>query len=557
MSYTSLALSRAGAPRLAKLAARLNAPVVAAIATLALAWCGLVVTHKAAHVAVPKSIALHHVLANPGVAGMLASVGWNRVDLTPMDSRYEILGFYRGPRAVATVTVGFDRKVVILDATDLTRRSYQYGSNIANDLRVLALLAAVFILMCAVWPLWRIRNLDVLAVASLTLSVVLYNGQLLTRMVLVSYPVFAYLAIRCAWYGLGRRREHAPAIPLYEHLTRSWSVQQQVRLLRWMALALALITAMVGLTSLHVLDVGYAVMEGATTIVHGVLPYGHIPDVLHGDTYPIGSYLFYVPFALLWPVHNVWDDADATLFVAVAATLLATAGVARFGLRTRGQHLRERRGDASASRRLETLRLAIAWLAFPALLVTVSTGTNDVLLAAILVGVLLLWQRPASSSAALSAAAWFKLTPAVLLPLWLARLRGKSLARGALAVIVSSVVLSASLVALGGLDAPLRMVSAMGFQFTRSSPQTVWAIVGHVPLQQLAEAATLALIVGASIRLRRDDLLASDLHRLAAISGAVLLGVLISANYWNYMYLVWIVPFLLTSVLAGPEHPAR
>jgi hypothetical protein len=98
------------------------------------------------------------------------------------------------------------------------------------------------------------------------------------------------------------------------------------------------------------------------------------------------------------------------------------------------------------------------------------------------------------------------------------------------------------------------MLSAMSFQFTRTSPHTLWSVVGNVPLQQLAEAATLALIVGAGVKLRRDHALAGDPSRLAAIAAAVLLGIEISANYWNYMYLVWIAPFLMVSVL-GVDAP--
>jgi hypothetical protein len=39
---------------------------------------------------------------------------------------------------------------------------------------------------------------------------------------------------------------------------------------------------------------------------------------------------------------------------------------------------------------------------------------------------------------------------------------------------------------------------------------------------------------------------------VSAIAGAVLLGVQVSANYWSYMYLVWVLPFLVLSLLNGP-----
>ncbi len=555
MSSTSLALPPRAAPRLrARLRAqlRLHPALIVGAVTFGLGWGGLVLTHSSPRLAVPRSTALRAVLSNPSTARMLRAVHWDRLRVTPMDNHYEELGFYRGPRMVATITVGRARHTLFLDATDLTREKYAYGSNIANDVRVLAMLSILFILMTAVWPLWRLRNLDVLVLASTALSVVLFNRWLLTRMVMVSYPAMIYLALRCAWAALAPDRRTPPATPLYEHLTRTWSEQQQLRVLRSVAIALALITVMVGLTSLHVLDVGYAVMEGATAIVHGVLPYGHIPDVLHGDTYPIGSYLLYTPFAWLSPVYSVWDDADFTLVVAVAAVLLAAAGLWRITARDASPP-----GSRSGAAQRTGLRAAIAVLAFPPMLVTVSTGTTDVALAAMLVAVLALWHRPGWGATVLSGAAWFKVAPLAIMPLLLARLRGRELIRGAAAVSLSGGVMVAALIGLGGLGAPGRMLSAISFQFTRASPHTLWAVVGSVPLQQLAEAATVALVVGAAVRLRDDRALADDRVRMAAIAGAALLGVQIAANYWNYMYLVWAVPFIALSLLGEARAPAK
>jgi hypothetical protein len=195
------------------------------------------------------------------------------------------------------------------------------------------------------------------------------------------------------------------------------------------------------------------------------------------------------------------------------------------------------------------LRAAVAWLTFPPLLVTVSTGTTDVLLAALLVVALLLWRRPGWSTAALSGAVWFKLVPLAIVPLALARLHGRALRRAAVAFALVSAAMTACLLALGGIDAPLRMVRAVGFQFSRGSQHTIWSVVGNVPFQQLVEAATVALIVGSVIRARRDALFAADRARVAAVAGAALLGLQISANYWNYMYLVWAFPFIAVSLL--------
>jgi glycosyl transferase family 87 len=360
-----------------------------------------------------------------------------------------------------------------------------------------------------------------------------------------------YLGLRCTWQAIAPPGSRLPATPLYEHLTRRWHREQRLRILRVLVSALVLITALVGITSLHVMDVGYAVMEGATNLAHGLLPYGHIPDVLHGDTYPIASYLLYLPFAAVSPVHTAWGNADATLFVAVAAALVAAWGA----WRAAGQ------ADPSTAR----LRAAVALLSFPPLLATVSTGTTDVALAALLVCSLLLWRRPGWASAFLTGAAWFKLAPVLAMPLLWSRLRGGGLVRALLAALAITATCVGVLVGLGGLSGPGKMLSAIGFQFTRSSPYTLWALVGSVPLQQLAEALTLALVAGAAVKLRRDAHLAGDRTRVAALLGAVLLGVQVAASYWNYMYLVWALPFLVLALfstsgegaLAGASAEAR
>ncbi len=564
MSSTSAALLTPARPRFSE---RIRAPtgrhpaLAVAVATLVLAWAALLATHHSPHLAVPKQVALEHVLADPGARSMLAGVHWTRLAPAAIDGHHELLGFYRGPRLVATVDVAFDGHVLVLDRSDLARSSYAYGSDIANDVRVLLGLCAVFVIMTGVWPLWRIRNLDVAVAASSALSIAVFDDWTLERMVLVAYPALIYLALRCAWRALGPAPGDRAAVPLYELLTRRSSPSQQLRILRSLALACALIVAMVGLSSPHVIDVGYAVMEGATAIVHGLLPYAHVADVLHGDTYPIGSYLLYVPLAWLWPVHTVFDDADCTLAVAVCAALGAAWGLARPAAggqlaRSRRSERPERPGRSRPEQHAAEilgLRAAIAWLTFPPLLLTVSTGTTDVALAAALVGALLLWRKPGAGTALLSLAAWFKLVPVALFPLWIARLRRGALARALLAAAVVSLVMVAVLVALGGAHAATRMVGAMSFQMTRTAPDTLWAFVGSVPLQQLAEALTLALIAGAAVRLRRDQAFAADRRRFAALCAAVLLGIQISGNYWTFMYLTWVFPFIALSLLAGPN----
>lgn len=526
--------------------------MLAPLLVLLVAWAALVATHHAAAPApVSRAAALADLRRDPATAGILRRIRFTVVQVSAIDRQHEAVWLLDGSRLELTAVVT-PRGSVPYSAVP-ARNRYAYGSNIANDWRVLALMTLVFVLMTAVWPLRRVRNLDVLVAAGTVASVFLLNAGLIERMVVVSYTAMLYLAARCAWRAFAA----APARcsrsePLFDRLTARWSDLQRARMLRLVALACALIVVMVGISSKGLVDVGYAVMEGATLITHGVLPYGHIPDVLHGDTYPIGSYLFYVPFAALSPVSSEWSDADFALVVAVLAALLASFGVWRaFAPRSRGWSLRRsRRRPAEPAQQATALRGVIAFLAFPPLLVTISTGTTDVVVCAILLAAILLWRRPAIAASVLAAGAWFKLAPAALIPILLAGRSRRSLARALTGCALVSVAMLALLVGVGGLGAISAMVRAIGYQQSRDSLDSLWAFTGSVPLQQLAQAATLAIIAGGALRMHRDPSLRHDRARTAALAGAVMLGLELSASYWTYLYLAWALPFLALSVLA-------
>lgn len=477
---------------------------------------------------------------------MLARLHWTRVEVLAIDSSHDSVWFYDGARVRVSAIVAANGRVEY--AIDVAHLPFAFGSNIANAPVVLALLSVVFVLMTAVWPLWRLRNLDVLAMTAGTASIVLLNEAFVSRMVVVGSLVLIYLGVRSAWRALGPPSAEA-AIPLFDHLTRRWDQRQRLRTLRLLALAAALTLVMIGISSLNVVDVGWAVMEGATDLLHGALPYGHVPGVLHGDTYPIGSYLLYTPAAWLSPVHNIWDNADPTLFVAVGAALAAALAVWRLPRRWKGFARPIAAEEAG-------LRAAVAWLTFPALVVTVATGSTDVVLAVTLLAAILLWRRPTTVSALITAGAWFKLLPLALIPLVLAPLRGRRLWFGLAAAAVVSMLALAPLIAIGGLNGVTAMLHAIGYQAVRLSPQSPWALVGSVPLQQLVQAATLALVVGAAVRLRRDPAFGRDRTRIAALFAAVMIALQLSASYWSYMYFVWALPGLMLSLLWWPNERA-
>jgi hypothetical protein len=508
----------------------------------------LTLLHRTPPLPVPKGPAIRAALANPDLQARLGAASYDRLVVDRVDARFDRVSFYSGHKIQAEVEVEAGGRSAA--AVDFRRIRVPYGNWIAYDPALLAGLAGLFVLMTAVAPWRRLRNLDVAAVLSLTAPVSLLQARYVDASVLAALPGLSYLLVRCAVHGLGAEREAPVSVPLWSLATASLAPEVRVRILRLAFAALACVVLMIGITSTDAVDVIYAVMEGATNLVHGLLPYGHMPsDVVHGDTYPILSYALYTPIALLAPVHSRWDSVDLALsFGAVAAV---GAGLAIGG---RALFMRGRGGAAAPSCEREPgLRAAVAWLAFPPLVVTVSTGTTDVVLGALLALAVLAWRRPTLCSAVVSCAAWFKLAPAALLVLVFAPLRGSARAGPALAVGVVSLPLIALLVAVGGPAGPADMLHAVAFQLSRGSEQSIWAATGLRSWQPLGQAAVLGLLGAAAIALRRDPGLAADRGRVAALAAAVLIGLELAADYWAFLYLVWVVPLIMLSVLS----PAR
>ncbi|MHB8658507.1 MAG: glycosyltransferase 87 family protein [Solirubrobacteraceae bacterium] len=551
MSSTALALTarRTGSRRRAAWAAARARPGPAVgLAVLSLALPLLIAGHHAPTLALPSARAQAAVRADPQAGPVLERLRPLSGRALPIDATHDSVWFYRGARVVFEAIVARDGRVTL--TADPSAQAYAYGSNITNQPAVLLLLACVFVLMGGVWPLWRLRNLDVLLAAASTTTIVLLNQGRLGAMAACGAGLLGYFGGRFAWTGLRPSARPGPSIPLFEALAGRWTSRQQIRMLRLLAAAAGLILAMTAISSREVVDVGYAVMEGATYLVHGVLPYGHgFPGILHGDTYPIGSYVLYAPFAALAPVRDSWDSADTTLYVALAAALLGAAMIWGFG----AVALVNRRPRRSRRPELELARLraVVGWLTFPALAVTVSTGSSDVVLAVALLGALVLWRRPAACAGLLSAGAWFKLVPLILLGVCLAPLRGRRLYAAASAVAGVCAVMLAVLLAAGGVGGVSAMVRAIGYQNGRVSPQSIWLLLGSVPGQQIVQALTLALLAGVVVRLRRDPSLAADRPRMAAIGGALIVGLQLSASYWTYLYLTWLLPFLALSVIGS------
>jgi hypothetical protein len=473
----------------------------------------------------PRSAAVRAALADPGIHAQLKRHGYDHARVTALDSQLDRVALFDGRRIRAVAAV--DRRGSVEHRQIYTPGAPLYGSRLSDSPWLLAVLGLGFLLAAATRPLLSLRNLDLVALLSLTVPIVAGDHQLFELSVLSGYPPLAYLCWRFVQRA-SSAREPRRAEPLLA--PAGWRMR---RALAYGIGTAAVLLGIVAVSSAGAIDVGFASTAGATLLLHGTLPYGHMPpDVVHGDTYPLLNYVLYLPAAAVGPVRDAFDDTSSAVLVGFAAALVVAVA-----LRPSGR------------------RAVLAWLCFPPVAVAVASGTNDLLLAAAVAAALALAARESRSTLALAAGAWIKLAPLVILPLWLSRLRGRSLARGLGAAAGLSASLLLWLLILGGAAAPGRMIHALSFQLERGTLQSAWALLGAGGLQRVVQAATLGLIAWTALYARR----ARDLEpaRLAALAGAVLAALQLSASNWSYLYLVWLFPCAAVALIGEPRAAAH
>lgn len=517
--------------RVSLLSARRSAALVALVVFLATSALGFFKARHDPPLAVPAARALQIGAHDPTLAPVVRTTTSAKV--LYLDDRSVGVNWFRDGRAIATTTVRTNGHTY--HPYVYTERRAAFGAPIANSYIVLAALTVLFLLATLRGPLLRTRTLDALALAAFVIPVILVDQARLTLTEAVGAALLAYIMVRSVVFALRAPRPEDDEDQQQPVLLQRLAVP---RLAKQLGLALLAISVLVTLTSTAVVDVGTADMEGATALAHGLLPYGHMPgDIVHGDTYGLPIYLIHLPFALLWPVTSDWDDQTGALVVATLALLACAAGIARATGDGRG-----------AASRWPAL---IALLAFPAALLSTSSGTNDGLIAAALIWALAWWARPALSTAVLAGAGVAKLAPLVLLPLWLARLRGRALVHALAAAAAVGAASLAALVLIGGTSGPSDMLHAMSFQVSRRSMMSLWATLDLQGVQPLAQAATLAIALGGAVLVARDKQLAADPRRVAALITAVLAGLQLQANHWAPLYLLWLAPPAMVALL-GP-----
>jgi hypothetical protein len=288
--------------------------------------------------------------------------------------------------------------------------------------------------------------------------------------------------------------------------------------------ATLLAALMLVITSTGISDVAFAGLAGGTLMNHGVLPYGHVTgEIVHGDTYPLLTYVLYMPVAAIAPVRDSFDSLDGALWLNAAALVVAAALMRRWGLRT-----------------------VLAWLAFPPVLLAASGGGNDVPAAAFVVAGLACEGRTQLSVGLFTLAGWVKIAPAAALVPTLARLRGATLLQAlgtVLALLAAGLV---AMLAVGGSSAVDSALTALRFQFERGSWFSLWRQLGTPAVQVVCQALTIAFAAATVVAVRRRP--ETTFRQLAGFAGTLIALIQLSANYWTYAYLPWLLPFILVAL---------
>jgi len=437
------------------------------------------------------------------------------------------------------------------------------------------------------WPIWlgfcalfliglgdlrrpfSLRNLDLIALLSFSVSLWFFNqGRVFSSASLV-YPPLLYLFGRLLYIGLSGRTVSSSR-PV-------WPV--------WLLAAVAVFTIgfRIGLNIRdgNVIDVGYTGVIGADRIVSGEAPYGHFPAETvkgktlracgpadaagnvhdriqtnkrcesinpEGDTYGPVAYLSYIPGLELFGWSHKWDDLPAVRFTTILFDLLCIGGLVLVGRRFGGARL--------------AVTLAFAWATYPFTQYVSSSNTNDAIAPAFLIWGFWLAGSPWARGSTAALSVWTKLNALIVTPLWATypeALRLRSLGN---TIRFVAAFLATSLAALSVLALEPNLGRAISTfwnktfkrQLNRESPFSIWdwrqyhaAGLPNLRLVQIALiVVVLALAVASAFYPRRRSPL-----QLAALSGALLVGFELALTYWFYTYIVWFFPFAAIALLAG------
>ena len=468
---------------------------------------------------------------------------------------------WTGPQVAWTMARGYDGA---------------FGRKI-NDPFVWLGLCAIFLIGLANLrrPL-SLRNLDLLALLSFSLSLWFFNRGELFRAMPLAYPPMLYLLARMVWLGSGPKGSGSRVVRFPHSAHRPiWPV--------WLLLAATVFLAgfRIGLNvqASNVIDVGFASVIGAQRIAdQGEMPYGHMPNDRgkecgpadaegyvreriqtngrcesaneRGDTYGPVTYLAYVPGFLAFGWSGKWDKLPAVHFTSIVFDLLALVGLGLLGRRFGGLRF--------------GVSLAFAWAAYPFTQYVSSSNSNDAVMPVILVWGLWLATSPPARGTFVALAGWAKFAALLLVPLWASYPRG--LERAAVrrnALFVAGFLLGTALAFWVLFLEPDPFHAArvfwertFGWQLSRPSPFSIWdwdEYPGYPDLHLVQTVLKVGLAVAAVavyfVPRTKNPL------QLVALTGALLLGFELVLTHWFYLYIPWFFPFVAFALLAPAIAP--
>jgi len=440
-----------------------------------------------------------------------------------------------------------------------------FGGKTLNRVPVWLAFCAAFLIGLADFrrPL-SLRNLDLLALLSFSISLRFFNGGDIFTSAPLAYPPLLYLLARMVWIGF-RGLGGVSRRPL-------WPV--------WLlaAATVFLVGFRIGLNVTqpkpNVIDVGYSGVIGAQRIANGQSPYGHFPrsdDDLkacgtpdadgevhdrvqkngrcesaneRGDTYGPVAYLAYIPAYLVFGWHGKWDKLPAAHATSIAFDLAALVLLGLVGLRFGGQRL--------------GVTLAFAWASYPFTQYVLSSNTNDsiapVLLLLGFLFVVSAWARGVTTALA----GWTKFGSLLLVPLWSSyprALERRSLGRFALGFGVATAAAFSILLLEPDVGHAARLFfdRTFGWQLGRDSPFSIWGW-GQYHADGIPDLAVLQKVLVGAVALGAVALAFVPRRRtpiaVAALTAAVLIGFQLTLTHWFYLYIPWFFPFVALAVLA-------
>jgi hypothetical protein len=434
------------------------------------------------------------------------------------------------------------------------------------------------------WPVWlafcvafllgladfrrplSLRNLDLLALLSFSVSLWYFNDGNIFASVPLAYPPLAYLLVRCVWIGV-RGRPAGATRPLWKPAVL-------------LAAAVFLIGFRAGLNleDSSVIDVGYAGVIGAQRIATGVMPYDNFPkeDELKacgpadsageirdriqsngrcesanpvGDTYGPVAYEAYLPGYWIRGWSGKWDRLPAVHLTSIIFDVLCALGLGLVGLRYGGRWL----GAA----------LAFAWAAFPFTQYVSMSNTNDAIVPVFLIFGFWLASSPWARGSTVALSGWTKFATLIVAPLWLTYPGPVRRPRPALAFAAGFLVATLAAFSVLLFDGhPIQAAHTfydrtLKTQITRESPFSLWDWAQyhargipdlHIVQRVLEGLLVLGAIAAAFVPRTKTPL------QLAALTAALLIGFEVVLTHWFYLYIPWFFPFVVFALLwNGPE----